>query len=118
MPQCVEGTVVPSPMATTATPQPRGHECLLVVEDELQVREMVRDVLVRQGYRVHEAASGREALDVWRRFRADIDLVLTDIVTPDGIMGTDLVAKLRADRADLEGDLHERVQPGVRSRER
>ena len=74
---------------------------ILVVEDELPVREMVRDVLVRQGYRVHEAGSGREALDVWRRVASEIDLVLTDIVMPDGMMGTDLAARLLADRPGL-----------------
>jgi CheY-like chemotaxis protein len=97
----VTGSVVVTPTRAAAPPLPRGHECILVVEDELPVREMVRDVLVRQGYRVHEAASGREALDVWGRLQQDIDLVLTDIVMPDGIMGTDLVAKLVASRPNL-----------------
>jgi two-component system cell cycle sensor histidine kinase/response regulator CckA len=101
VPQCVTGEVTATPRRTTAPPLPRGHECILVVEDELPVREMVRDVLVRQGYRVHEAASGREALDLWGRLHAEIDLVLTDIVMPDGIMGTDLVAQLVASRPDL-----------------
>jgi CheY-like chemotaxis protein len=101
VPQCAHGTVTATPIAAAPAPMPRGHECVLVVEDELPVREMVRDVLVRQGYRVHEAGSGREALDVWSRFRADIDLVLTDIVMPDGIMGTDLVRRLMADRPGL-----------------
>jgi two-component system, cell cycle sensor histidine kinase and response regulator CckA len=58
-------------------------------------------VLVRQGYRVYEAGSGREALDIWTRHGRDIDLVLTDIVMPDGIMGTDLVQRLMTDRPDL-----------------
>ena len=101
MPQCLVGIASSTPLATTAPPLPRGRECILVVEDELPVREMVRDVLVRQGYRVHEAASGREALDIWSRLHSEIDLVLTDIVMPDGIMGTDLIARLTATRPDL-----------------
>jgi PAS domain S-box-containing protein len=100
VPQCA-GEIATTPASTSAPPLPRGHECILVVEDELPVREMVRDVLVRQGYRVHEAASGREALDLWSRFHAEIDLVLTDIVMPDGIMGTDLIEKLVVARPAL-----------------
>jgi CheY-like chemotaxis protein len=101
VPQCLAGTVATAPALAVPPPLPRGHECILVVEDELPVREMVRDVLVRQGYRVHEAASGREALDIWARHQKDIDLVLTDIVMPDGIMGTDLVSRLTEGRPDL-----------------
>ncbi len=100
VPQCA-GEVASVPATASAPPLPRGHECILVVEDELPVREMVRDVLVRQGYRVHEAASGREALDLWSRFHAEIDLVLTDIVMPDGIMGTDLIEQLVVARPAL-----------------
>ncbi|AMY11337.1 Blue-light-activated protein [Luteitalea pratensis] len=101
MPQCLSKVAAATPAMPAAPTLPRGHECVMVVEDELPVREMVRDVLVRQGYRVYEAASGREALDLWSRHQRDIDLLLTDIVMPDGIMGTDLVQRLTATRADL-----------------
>ena len=87
--------------AVAPPPLPRGQECVLVVEDELAVREMVRDILVRQGYRVHEAASGLEALELWRLHRTSIDLVLTDVIMPDGVMGTDLVRQLHAQRPEL-----------------
>ncbi len=101
VPQCAEGVVGMQGGPAAPVALPRGHECVLVVEDELPVREMVRDVLVRQGYRVHEAGSGREALEVWRHSKDEIDLVLTDIVMPDGIMGTDLVLRLLSDRPTL-----------------
>jgi CheY-like chemotaxis protein len=101
VPQSVSTVAVTTPTMALGAALPRGHECVMVVEDELPVREMVRDVLVRQGYRVHEAASGREALDLWCRHQQDIDLVVTDIIMPNGIMGTDLVERLTATRADL-----------------
>ncbi len=101
VPQCADAVVATAPVVAQPAPMPRGHACILVVEDELAVREMVRDVMVRQGYRVFEAGSGREALDVWRRVGPEIDLVLTDIVMPDGMMGTDLVTRLMADCPDL-----------------
>ncbi len=101
IPQC-RANVAATPAAPAPPPPlPRGNECILVVEDEMAVREMVRDVLVRQGYRVLEASSGREALDVWSRSRKDIHLVLTDIVMPDGVTGPDLIARLTASRPDL-----------------
>lgn len=56
---------------------------ILVVDDESQVRELIRDVLRGQGYRVLEAASGVEALDLARRYEGSIDLVIADVVMPD-----------------------------------
>jgi two-component system cell cycle sensor histidine kinase/response regulator CckA len=81
---------------------PRGHECVLVVEDELAVREMVRDVLVRQGFEVLEAGSGREALEVWAAHGDRVDLVLTDIMMPGGMTGLDLIEQLRQRRPALK----------------
>src|SRR5690606_35813572 len=81
---------------------PRGHECVLVVEDEAAVREMVRDVLVRRGFDVVEAGSGREALEVWAAAGDRVDLVLTDIMMPGGMNGLELVTHLRAHRPDLK----------------
>jgi two-component system, cell cycle sensor histidine kinase and response regulator CckA len=81
---------------------PRGSECILVVEDEEAVREMVRDVLQRQGFRVLEASTGQEALSIWDHEGDQIDLVVTDIVMPEGMTGTELVALLRSRRPTLK----------------
>jgi two-component system cell cycle sensor histidine kinase/response regulator CckA len=62
----------------------RGQgERVLLVEDDEGVRATIRRVLERGGYTVVEAANGREALD---RFRAsaDVALVLSDSVMPEG----------------------------------
>jgi two-component system, cell cycle sensor histidine kinase and response regulator CckA len=92
-----------APGATPRVPAlPRGTECILVVEDEASVREMVRDVLARQGFRVIEAGSGQEALDVWARDGAGVDMVVSDIVMPDGMSGPELVARLREERPSLK----------------
>ena len=79
-----------------------GTETILVVEDEAILREMARDILKDCGYRLMEASTGKEALDVWRENASRIDLVLTDMVMPDGISGMDLAERLLSDRPDLK----------------
>src|SRR6185503_12765265 len=65
----------------------RGKETILVAEDEEALREMVVEVLKLQGYTVLQAASGRQALEVWERANRPVDLLVTDMVMPGGIMG-------------------------------
>jgi PAS domain S-box-containing protein len=79
-----------------------GHETILVVEDEAALRSILRRVLERSGYRVLEACSGADALAVWETQADEIDLVLTDLVMPDGLSGRELVERLRRDRAKLK----------------
>jgi len=79
-----------------------GHETILVVEDEAPVRVLARLLLERRGYRVIDAATGPEALDVWRTHQGRIDLVLTDMVMPDGLSGLTLAKRLLADSPTLK----------------
>jgi two-component system, cell cycle sensor histidine kinase and response regulator CckA len=78
-----------------------GHETILVVEDEPGVRRVAEEALRRKGYRVLSARSGVEALRVWDEHGADIDLLFTDLVMPDGVGGQQLAATLRGRRPDL-----------------
>ena len=80
---------------------PRGSETVLVVEDEATVREMVVSVLTACGYRVLAAANGHEALSLWRDGNPAIDLVITDLIMPEGITGSELGAQLLADQPNL-----------------
>ncbi len=59
-----------------------GTETLLLVEDEDSVREVAREILLSHGYTVPEARDGIEALDVCRRIRGTLDLLLTDVIMP------------------------------------
>jgi CheY-like chemotaxis protein len=86
----------------SAAPVAGGSETILIVEDEPVLRSMARDILEECGYRILEASSGREALDVWSQRANEIDLLLTDMVMPDGISGVDLVDKLLASRPRLK----------------
>jgi CheY-like chemotaxis protein len=71
-----------------------GCETVLVAEDEADLRQMVAKVLRIQGYTVLEAASGRDAIEVWEQANRPVDLLLTDMVMPGGIMGSELAERL------------------------
>ena len=79
---------------------PRGHETVLLVEDEPAVREMTQVALQRHGYTVLPAASGAEAIRIAKANQGAIDVVLTDVVMP-GMSGPQLVEQLRADHPNL-----------------
>jgi CheY-like chemotaxis protein len=79
-----------------------GRETILVVEDEPVLRDMAHVILQECGYEILEASSGREALVVWERHQAAIDLVLTDVVMPEGISGMDLAQRLLAAKPKLK----------------
>jgi signal transduction histidine kinase/ActR/RegA family two-component response regulator len=80
--------------STPATEVPNGKETILVVEDEPILRDMAQMILRDCGYKILEASSGVEALRVWERHQTAIDLVLTDMVMPEGMSGMDLAQKL------------------------
>jgi signal transduction histidine kinase/CheY-like chemotaxis protein/HAMP domain-containing protein len=88
--------------AASAAPVAGGSETILIVEDEPILRSMARDILEECGYRILEASSGKEAIDVWNQRANEIDLLLTDMVMPDGISGADLVERLLASRPRLK----------------
>ena len=78
-----------------------GNETVLVVEDEIGLRMLVEAVLLRQGYRVLLAEHGVEALKIWNVHSGKIDLLLTDMVMPEGLTGLELSERLRVEKADL-----------------
>lgn len=79
-----------------------GSETLLLVEDEPVVREFAVAVLSSCGYRVLQAGSGVEALEVWQRHAARITLLVTDLVMPNGLSGVDLATRLRKEKPSLK----------------
>ena len=81
---------------------PGGTETILLVEDDYAVRMITRRVLESHGYKVCEAATAAEALELWRSRAEEIALLLTDIVMPQGVTGRDLAEQLRAQRPALK----------------
>jgi PAS domain S-box-containing protein len=80
---------------------PRGHETILLVEDEAMVRDLAAKLLKRQGYRVHAFANGAEALLAAGEMNDPIHLLITDVVMP-GINGRALADNLVALRPTMK----------------
>jgi CheY-like chemotaxis protein len=78
-----------------------GSETLLVVEDEAVVRHAISTRLRKLGYQVVEASNGREALEHWAKQAAEIHLLFTDMVMPEGMTGIELAQALRAQNPGL-----------------
>jgi signal transduction histidine kinase/HAMP domain-containing protein len=79
-----------------------GQETILLVEDEPVLRDLAHLILTEHGYRVLQADNGVEALNVWKRERENIDLLLTDFVMPEGMSGKELADQLRAEKPVLK----------------
>ena len=98
---------IASPAQAAATPQteadfPGGTETILLVEDDYAVRVITRRVLESHGYKIYEATSAPEALELWRSRAQEIALLLSDIVMPEGVTGRELAEQLRASRPTLK----------------
>jgi signal transduction histidine kinase/CheY-like chemotaxis protein len=79
----------------------RGHETVLVVEDEPQLRSMVCGVLRQNGYCTLEASCGPEAIPIFRENAQRIDLVVTDMVMPGNMSGRELGEILKSEKPGL-----------------
>jgi len=78
----------------------RGTETVLIVEDELAVRELVTDILVSAGYTVRPAGNGVEALALLAQHVGPVHLVLSDVVMPE-MSGPSLAARLASVRPEI-----------------
>jgi CheY-like chemotaxis protein len=83
-------------------PTSPARPIIFVVEDEPTLRALVRKVLERGGFDVIEAPSGLAALELWLQKKPHADLLLTDMVMPDGISGRQLAEKLKAENPRLK----------------
>lgn len=90
------------PAAPAAEPLWRGSATVLLVEDEEMIRRMTNAALKQLGYRVLQASNGVEAPAVWEAEGGRIDLLLTDMVMPEGISGLDLGLRLLRLKEDLK----------------
>ena len=79
----------------------RGDSTILVVDDDSNLLEAVRDILQAHGYEVLTAISGEEAFRVAQADSRPIALLLADVVMP-GLNGPDVAHRLRSTRPDMK----------------
>jgi len=80
----------------------RGHETILVIEDQEEVCQFIRQMLERLGYTVLSCNGAREALAMCQaETQPKVDLLLVDVVMPQ-ISGPELVEQMRKTRPDLK----------------
>jgi PAS domain S-box-containing protein len=87
----------PAPSAIAAS----GVETILVAEDQPEVRRLALRILKSNGYRLLEASSGPEALELSRCYGGPIDLLLTDVVMPE-MTGRELAARVQKSRPNTK----------------
>jgi signal transduction histidine kinase/CheY-like chemotaxis protein len=90
----VEGVEVPEKTVS------KGNETLLIAEDELEVRTMLKTFLEGLGYEVLVAQDGQEALQVFSAHQDRIDLVILDAVMPR-LSGPKVYGQMRSIRPTL-----------------
>jgi CheY-like chemotaxis protein len=73
----------------------KGHETILLVDDEAVVVEVTREILETLGYRVFTAWTGTEAIAMYRSGEEKIDLVILDMIL-SGLSGAETFDRLRA----------------------
>ena len=78
-----------------------GSETILIAEDQTDVREFCRDVLLQMGYNVLTAASGEEALSVSEAHSGDIHLFMSDVILP-GMNGRTAAERISASRPGIK----------------
>ena len=93
-----QGIATRRPRAADQPEAEGGLETILVAEDEEAVRELVRTVLMRLGYRVIVAADGLEAVEL--ASREQLDLLLTDVIMP-GLSGPETATRVRELQPDV-----------------
>jgi CheY-like chemotaxis protein len=85
----------------TEEKRPPGKETVLLVEDDELVRHLARRVLRQSGYTLLEAADPAEAKSIAKTHEGEIDLLLSDVVMPQG-SGPELAEQLLEDRPNMK----------------
>lgn len=79
----------------------KGHQTILLVEDEVPILKLCKLMLERSGYKVLAVSKPEEALSTAENYNGTIELLLTDVIMPE-MNGSELSKKLHASRPDLK----------------
>lgn len=94
------GEVLPVPVQAEVQPA-RGNETILLVEDEVTLRGLVKQYLQNQGYTILEATDGASAIRISTDYRNPIHLLLTDVIMP-GMNGREVASRVSAGRPETK----------------
>ena len=73
---------------------------ILVVEDNVSIRNFIKVILEAANYNVFEASNGEEGIEVYKKL-GNIDLIITDIYMPQK-SGLELVVELREENKNID----------------
>jgi two-component system cell cycle sensor histidine kinase/response regulator CckA len=79
-----------------------GTESILMVEDDQALLHVAQLTLEHHGYRVLTAVTAVQALEIWKKERANVELLLTDLILPGGLSGQELADLLKRDKPSLK----------------
>jgi CheY-like chemotaxis protein len=100
LPRCDEGAVGALASRGDIGSVPRGVETILIVDDNIMVLEVVREMIAELGYHVLHATDASEALAILAS-AVPVDLLFSDVVMPNGISGIELAREARRRRPGL-----------------
>ncbi len=78
----------------------KGSETVLLVDDEVMIIDVASQLLEKLGYKVYTAASGQEAIDIYKKQADDIGIVILDVIMP-GMDGGETYDRLKAINLDV-----------------
>jgi PAS domain S-box-containing protein len=94
LPRAKEEIIGPDAASRVPRESLQGSETILLVEDQIGLRGVIREFLERLGYKVLDAGFPEEAIQIAQQFTGKFDLLLTDVVMP-GMSGRELAEQLR-----------------------
>ncbi|HVV62899.1 MAG TPA: ATP-binding protein [Pseudolabrys sp.] len=100
LPRLMSGAAEPEQPAPEV-PATSSGECILLVEDDNEVRVFLAEALRDANYSVLEAANGEKAIECMQQYKRTIDLMLTDVVMP-GMNGRKLAEEAKAMRPQMK----------------
>lgn len=100
LPRCADDTER-NEAARETEQQLTGSETILLTEDEEMIRNLVREALEMNGYKVLEAKNGRAALAVCEQYDGPIHLLVTDVIMPE-MNGYELATRISKLRPELK----------------
>jgi CheY-like chemotaxis protein len=98
---CAMEPATAGPIVQSSASMPTGAEAILIVEDELAVRLLMRRILENAGYHVMDAPNPEQALALDAQHGATFQLLLTDVIMP-GLSGPRLFETLRGRHPNLK----------------